>query len=243
MGRVRQYGVIVLDAAAPAGANSVRERGCCMTGIITNFEDRAIPDRECGPCNACCVHLTINDVELQKPNGIRCPNNGPDNRCTIYETRPQTCRTFYCGWRLLKWVRPTLRPEESGVLIRMLYRRDGQTGEGQSGISVILLNKTAAKAEGLAETVAAGIAAGVPVYISIPGPPGYTSGQARLNEVLADAVALRDKAEVQRVLRQAYVQGKHGNHRKIVLKPPIAGGGTEDDPSVAGGKGSGAEVE
>ena len=68
----------------------------------TSFEAKLVPDRTCGTCNVCCVALTINDKALQKVQGYRCRNTLPDKGCAIYDTRPDTCRTFFCGWRLLK---------------------------------------------------------------------------------------------------------------------------------------------
>ena len=176
-----------------------------------------VPDRACGPCNVCCVALTIDDPELQKVQGYRCRNAQRDGGCAIYDARPQTCRTFYCGWRQLKWVRETLRPDLSGVLVR-INGEIGKTGQRRLGIVVTLLTSAAIKAEGLTETVAAGVKAGVPVYLNIPGPPGYTSGQARINEVMADAVADKDKPAMLRILREARAQGRAGESQPIVLK-------------------------
>ena len=178
------------------------------------MDGEPIPGRECGSCNVCCVALTINDPELQKVQGYRCKNALPDNSCAIYPTRPQTCRRFNCGWRLLKWVKPTLRPDRSGVLVRLQRHRNEQVG-----IIIMLLNRAALKAEGLAETVAAAVAAGFPVHLHIPGPPGYTSAQARIDGALADAVAVRDKGAVLEILRQARRQGRAGDTVPIRLKP------------------------
>ena len=176
-------------------------------------EGEIIAGRECGSCNVCCVALTIDEPELQKVQGYRCKNALPDNSCAIYPTRPSTCRRFNCGWRLLKWAKPTLRPDQSGVLIR--FQHDGAR---RLGIIVTLLNRGALNAEGLAETVAAAVAAGLPVYLQIPGPPGHTSAQARIDGALADAVAIRDKAAVLDVLRQARKQGRAGKYVPIRLK-------------------------
>ena len=86
------------------------------------------------------------------------------------------------------------------------------------GVIFMLLTKKALKAEGLAESVAAAIAAEVPVYLQVPGPPGYTSSQARLNDALRHAVMTKDKLAVLEVLRQARAQGEKGERRRIVLK-------------------------
>lgn len=183
-----------------------------------------IPDRECGSCNVCCVALTINDVALQKVQGYRCKNAQPDNQCAIYEDRPQTCRKFECGWRLLKWVRPGLRPDRSGVLIRVQVSKTGE-----HGVIVTLLDNRSLKAEGLAETVAAAVAAGLPVYLHVPGPPGHTSAQARIDGALVHAVATRDKAALLAVLRDGRRKARAGDFEPIRLGPP-GGEATEISP-------------
>ena len=178
-----------------------------------------VPGRACGSCNVCCIALTINEPGLQKPQGYRCRNAAPDNGCTVYETRPQTCRTFFCGWRMLPWVREPLRPDRSGVLVRIHGEASAETGAKRMGIIVTLLTHAALKAEGLAETVAAAVAANAPVWLHVPGPPGFTSGQAKINDALQEAVLFKDKPGILRVLRDARAKGRKGDHQPIVLKP------------------------
>ena len=174
-----------------------------------------IPDRQCGTCNACCVVLTINDEALQKLQGYRCKNSTSTGGCAIYPDRPDTCRRFQCGWRMLKWVNAGMRPDRSGVLIRFQQH----VTEGL-GIIVMLLNAQSWKAEGLAEAVAAAVSAGLPVYLHVPGPPGYTSAQARIDGALAHAVATRDKPGVLKILREGRRQAKGGKFEPIRLKAP-----------------------
>lgn len=47
---------------------------------------------DCARCGACCVAPDI--AALDKPLGVRCPHLGPDERCTIYERRPEVCRSY-----------------------------------------------------------------------------------------------------------------------------------------------------
>jgi hypothetical protein len=181
-------------------------------------EPELVAGRSCGSCNVCCVALTIDEPALQKLQGYRCRNANPDNSCAIYETRPQTCRTFHCGWRRLKWVRETLRPDRSGVLVRLHNEVSKATGATRLGVAFTLLTNAALKAEGLAESVAAAVAADIPVYLHLPGPPGYTSSQARINEALIDAVHAKDKPAILQILRQARAMGRGGKRVPIVLK-------------------------
>jgi Fe-S-cluster containining protein len=176
-----------------------------------------VAGRTCGSCNVCCVDLTIDDPELQKVQGYRCPHAQRDHSCGIYATRPHTCRTFFCGWRRLKWIRESLKPDRSGVLVRLHGEISKTDGTKRLGVEFTLLNAAALKAEGLAESVAAAVAADVPVFLSIPGPPGYTSAQVRINEALRDAVLARDKAAVLRILQEARAKGRSGERQRIVL--------------------------
>lgn len=182
------------------------------------MEPELVAGRTCGTCNVCCVALTIDDPALQKVQGYRCKNAQVDNSCAIYDARPATCQTFFCGWRWLKWVREPLRPDTSGVLVRLHNEVSSATGERRMGVIFTLLTNAALKAEGLAESVAAAVSAEIPVYLHVPGPPGFTSGQARINDALHDAVFARDKAWVLRVLREARRVGRAGEHKRIVLR-------------------------
>ena len=188
-------------------------------------EPRLIEGRSCGTCDVCCVTLTIDDPELRKVQGYRCRHLQAGGRCSIYDTRPNTCRAFYCGWRQLKWVRDSLRPDRSGVLVELAGEIEAD-GTRRLGVSITLLTRAALKADGLAETVAAAVAAGIPVFLTIPGPPGYTSARARMNAHLEPAVAAKDKAALLMALDKAQRQGRRGKFRRIVLsgKPGGQGG-------------------
>jgi uncharacterized protein len=47
---------------------------------------------ECSQCGACCVAPDI--AALDKPLGLRCPHLLADNRCGVYDRRPQICRDY-----------------------------------------------------------------------------------------------------------------------------------------------------
>ena len=181
-----------------------------------------VPGRACGSCNACCVALTIDDPELQKLQGHRCRHSERDGGCGIYPARPHTCRTFYCGWRRLKWIRESLRPDQSGVLV-LLDSEISKTNTTErlaiGGVQFMLLSKAALKAEGLAESVAAAVAARIPVYLCIPGEPGFTFASGQINEDLEEAVRIRDKAAVLRILRERRAAFRSVKRERIVLSP------------------------
>lgn len=116
----------------------------------------------------------------------------------------------------MKWVRESLRPDTSGVLVQ-LAGEIASDGTKQLGVAIVLLNRAALKADGLAETVAAAVAARIPVFLTIPGPPGYTSARAKINTYLEPAVAAKDKAAVLAFLDQAQRKGRRGKSRRITF--------------------------
>ena len=175
-----------------------------------------VAGRECGSCNVCCVAFTVDEPELQKLPGYHCHNCQPDGGCAIYEARPQTCRAFHCGWRRLKWVGAGLRPDLSGVVIRLT---SGETAAGgqQLGVLFTVLTDAGLEADGLAEAVGAAVHANIPTSLHVPGPPGFTASRVRLNDVLREAVGRRDKAAILRTLTELRAEGQAGPHSPIIL--------------------------
>src|SRR5690348_14303607 len=52
--------------------------------------------RQCGSCNCCCDILEVTAVE--KPVNELCKYWETAKGCTIYDRRPQMCRSFTCAW-------------------------------------------------------------------------------------------------------------------------------------------------
>ena len=158
-----------------------------------------VEGRECGGCNVCCVIYAIVDPALTKAQNVRCPNSLPDNRCGIHDRRPQTCRDFLCGWRLLRWVHPGLRPDLSGVMIRVMPK--DIDGSHRLCMLVTFLTDAGLDADGAAEAVAAAVADGVPVFLHIQGADDRPHVMTRVDEVLVRSVRERNKPELVSVLR------------------------------------------
>jgi hypothetical protein len=91
--------------------------------------------RECGECDACCVHLDVDDEAIAHKRGVACPRLGGDHRCTQYEVRPQTCRDFRCLW-LEGFGAVTDRPDVLGCIFHVAASEDG------SGLLYIAANET-----------------------------------------------------------------------------------------------------
>lgn len=75
--------------------------------------------RVCGECQACCSGwLTAEILGHKMGGGVPCKFLGPEG-CGIYESRPELCRSFICGW--LKPGSPfpeDWRPDKIGFIIR-----------------------------------------------------------------------------------------------------------------------------
>jgi len=166
------------------------------------METGLIAGRSCGSCNVCCVVPTIDEPALQKLPGYRCHNALPSGACAIYERRPRTCRDFFCGWRRLEWIGERLKPDASGVFVRLAAEEKPAKGPDRFAVMFTLLDGESLKAPGLAEAVAAALHADLATYLIVPGPPGYTSTRVHLNVMLGDAAVQADKAAILRTLAE-----------------------------------------
>ncbi len=84
--------------------------------------------RACGSCTMCCKVLLVG--ELQKPPGVWCKHAKPGQGCGIYETRPGSCREFFCEWMLDGKFGPEWKPDVAKFVVSPL------TGESNLLIAV-----------------------------------------------------------------------------------------------------------
>lgn len=71
----------------------------------------------CGTCTLCCRLTEV--PELAKPFNKWCNFCNPDQGCSIYSERPESCQTFACVW-LRKGLHEKLRPDHCKVLFEIL---------------------------------------------------------------------------------------------------------------------------
>jgi hypothetical protein len=90
-------------AALPEGGG---KRGHPLT-------DHLVEGRSCGPCIGCCSIYQI--PTLNKPKYVLC-THCTGTSCTIYDDRPQECRTFYCLWRRIAAMPEEARPDKIGIV-------------------------------------------------------------------------------------------------------------------------------
>lgn len=80
-----------------------------------------VEGRNCGTCSLCCILPDID--ELDKPANAVCRHCRAGEGCVAYETRPVTCRDFFCLWRTDTSLGPEWEPAVSGM---MLYAQGPQ---------------------------------------------------------------------------------------------------------------------
>jgi hypothetical protein len=146
--------------------------------------------KSCGACSVCCKDLMFEMDGALKPAGVLCPHAAPPRGCSIHQTRPPLCRAYFCGWHYLPSLGEEWRPEQCEVLIS-LRAPDGM----MDGIDFTLLGgRERLLWLPLVRYLATLIADGDPVYLSLPGAPGYQSPWVFLSAIpaLKDAIARRD---------------------------------------------------
>jgi hypothetical protein len=75
--------------------------------------------RQCGSCNLCCDILEVTAVA--KPANELCKHWETGKGCTIYDHRPQMCRSFSCAW-LQGHFDDDWFPENAGIVVHFSER-------------------------------------------------------------------------------------------------------------------------
>jgi Fe-S-cluster containining protein len=70
--------------------------------------------RQCGSCSSCCTLLEV--TEVGKSVNEWCKHCDAGKGCTIYDHRPQMCRSFSCAW-LQGHLDDEWFPETSGMVV------------------------------------------------------------------------------------------------------------------------------
>lgn len=74
-----------------------------------------IAGRTCGECTMCCKLPAI--PELNKKGGEWCTHCSTRKRCDSYDTRPDSCRRFYCHFMLSDVLDEAWRPSNARFMI------------------------------------------------------------------------------------------------------------------------------
>ena len=74
-----------------------------------------VPGRSCGSCTLCCKLFDVPEVPATA--GKWCRHCDPGKGCRIYDTRPQACRKFFCGWMVSPGLGAEWKPERSKMIV------------------------------------------------------------------------------------------------------------------------------
>jgi hypothetical protein len=149
-----------------------------MLSLAMTLYGEPLAERQCGDCTLCCSLLAIDRAELRKAAGAACPHC--DKGCTIYSRRPPVCVDFYCAWRLLEIFGPEWRPDLSGVYAQIEVDDVPPGFATDHGIGLMLVAnplKTVRQAW-FHDFVLTGLAGGIPLFLSLPGPARPSRGKA-----------------------------------------------------------------
>lgn len=174
---------------------------------------KPLAGRECGECNVCCVAFLIDEPPVRKLPNVVCEHwNGG---CGIYETRPHTCRAFFCGWRLFSDLPASWRPDRANIVILPLSQKPRLSAAFQ-----LLGPLTQAVTLELVHTISAMIAGGATVYLVIGGAVGESANRVLLNDDMAPAIASRDIEQALAALENAIRRCTTYPRTPIALDPP-----------------------
>lgn len=152
------------------------------------LERLLVPNRTCGECNVCCIALRIEEPELQKKADVRCPNLSEEKGCSIYNDRPDVCRTWYCGWRILPFLEDDMRPDRTRVLIKFDGSRFTFQPIRREGSSDLLKMN-------VMNAIATLVSNDKKVQLSVPTRPGFTNALSPVNEVIKPSLQTMDLEE------------------------------------------------
>lgn len=75
--------------------------------------DLIMTTRSCGDCSACCHTFAVEEIDKARHSG--CTNQTIKGGCSIYATRPESCRKFKCAWLSGELEAPE-RPDQAGFI-------------------------------------------------------------------------------------------------------------------------------
>ena len=167
----------------------------------TWHKDDLVPGRECGDCQACCIVTAIDKPEIQKMSGAACKHSLCGG-CDIYETRPQVCRTYYCGWRRMNLFPDNWRPDKSGLFIEL--EADQPPQFQPIGISIMLTGNPlkSIRQPDFIDFVARNVSNNIALYLGMPGPRGKQAARLPLNTNEIKAASAQSRALLREALEK-----------------------------------------
>ena len=98
---------------------SITDLGNChmLDVSILATATTVVPGRSCGSCTLCCKLFNVPEVPTTA--GKWCRHCDPGKGCRIHDTRPETCRKFFCGWMVSPGLGPEWKPERSKLIVQL----------------------------------------------------------------------------------------------------------------------------
>lgn len=171
-----------------------------------------VPQRECGECTVCCIEPTIEDPELVKLPGVKCQHLAKAGGCTIYKSRPETCKKWFCMWRFLPTLDDGWRPDLKGVLLKRNYDNIPIGYEDKISLEFEIIGKKSVIHDvEFMEIVGGYIMQGFACFISY-GKPKHSTRKAFLNDLLLHPIEMANvemiKEELSKALRSCVIHSK-----------------------------------
>ncbi len=161
--------------------------------------DELVPveGRECGTCAVCCVVLKIDDPALHKEAGIPCVHMVEPGGCAIHARRPDTCRAWFCGYRLAPQLGEAWRPDRAGVLVGFLPCE--APGYPATAFKLTTWEPDAILQPFVLDFIAGNVERGLPTYFVFMSAAG-ASFKTFLNERLAAVAGKADRPRLVQAL-------------------------------------------
>ena len=152
-----------------------------------------IPDRQCGECMVCCDYMPISTATLKKRAETLCDHCIVNRGCSIYETRPNVCRTWHCLWRRDAGMPDALRPDRSGMIFSLVvYDEPRYVFENAHITCIAMKSRSAYDAPLVAATIARYIDEGtLPVWRSYGGGKTLAFPDAELADAIINPKTTR----------------------------------------------------
>jgi hypothetical protein len=163
-----------------------------------NNADILVHRRECAECQVCCITPTIDSADIQKDCNSRCRHL--QGGCDIYETRPQVCRSFYCGWRRSNDFPDDWRPDQSGIFAVLEVNTLPQFKPLAVALHLVGNPLKTVRRPDFIDFVVKNVRSDVALYLMLPRGKGMLSARLPLNNPPIMAAAAMSRADVRIVL-------------------------------------------
>lgn len=168
-------------------------------------------DRSCGSCTVCCIVPPLKTATFTKQSNTVCEHCAESAGCKIYLFRPQECRDFLCGWRSLPFLDERWQPSKCGIMIVPEEEHVPPEFLRRQGLNFTAFRDSKDLEQPFVIEMIAGLAhSRVPLFLSVPGPPGFHPAMTLLNPQVDQAASARDGGRIRLALVSAYAALKRG---------------------------------